>query len=180
MSSDIKVKNYLIDFAIDFCKENNLSLENIKNISTKKDPNAEWCDITVFNEIINEIRNQKKFSLIDKMGRDFFYYILNIDDNKTLLNINDKVKGTITEIYKLYKIFINAERLGMWKIEDTSRAGYLIIKENTPLPSDFTKGFIHSVVVYMGCKVVRVKDISDTDAEGSINEYEVSWMNKIK
>lgn len=177
-SANIKIKGSLLNFSKEFCQDNGIDLNKDEIGLPDAISENEWYNLILFMNIIDEIIKQKNILFLDKLGKAFFNYI-----NKDSDSFDDisELKSAISKMYKTYQGFIKAERLGMWRTEEVSRKAFLRVKENTPMPAEFTKGLLYSLAKSIGCKAVSVKVTQEVkDSQEAINVYEISWMDNIR
>lgn len=181
MEKKIKISGSLLKFTKNFCKGNSVTIDNTKFSFPESISFDVWYDFDIFKNAINEIENQKGYTFIDKLGKEYFYYLAETEGFKEVFYEYLPFEKIISGMYKIYQLFIKAERIGIWKTEEVSTSGFLRVKDNTIMPPLFTKGFLFSTAKACKLNVIKVKLVSEIkENDEALNVYEIIWMKKLK
>jgi hypothetical protein len=161
---------------LNFFKSKAIEL-GVKGVNDANYDELAWYSDTILFDFFNKFKAHKNALLLTQIGDDFFEYAI----NKKIAYLEENVKNGVMNIHKLYTQVTRGDSIGIWKTRNI-QDGYIDIEENSIFDEFFTKGFLQGILKKYNCIgsiVKQVKSVKD-DEKIYFNQYELTWMKKIK
>ncbi len=153
-------------------KEQNINIGEQGNYN-----DDEWYDYTLFQKFLDQIQKLKSKTLWTDLAKDLYSYSV----DKKLIDSEDSPNNGIINIHKLYLQIIRGDNIGIWKTS-VVQTGFAKIEENSVLPELFTKGILLGMLKHYNSigHVVKQTKSRYIEEDNYFNEFELTWMKKIK
>lgn len=148
----------------------------IANYPTESHNDDDWYSFQTFEDRLNTFASASNKLVYKELGEKFYFFA----SEKNLIEDEENVKTAVINVHKLYTQTVRGDGIGIWKTNAVTE-GHAKIEENTVLPELFTEGMLRGLLKKHQCVGVLVKQLkSRDDDENYFNEFELTWMRKVK
>ncbi len=167
-----EISGFVLNHILEFAKSNNLDIT-----SQDKFEDDSWYDYSIFQDFLNQLEKQKNKTLWTKAGDEIYPRAI----EKNVIEPEENPTNGVINIHKLYIQVVRGDNTGIWKTRDV-QPGFAKIEENTIFPELFTKGVLQSLLKQYSCIGPMVKQTKSRymDDDVYFNEFELTWMKKVK